>query len=200
MFGYNTGHLSKIGFNYRENTQHFGMKKKTLDHLDAYDQKVEAFMAMLEAYSNEDLNRVPSNGGWTPLQCMHHLIAVEELGLKYAQKKLHHDPNPEKVGLKNKFRSVLLQLYLRLPFAFKAPPLVSGEALPHPSTLAETADRWRVVRQDWKNFLENLPDELSDKAVFKHPRAGRMGWVDLISFFQTHFERHREQAKRGLRG
>lgn len=171
-------------------------RDQILDHWRRYEEQVEAFMNALEPFSDEVLNAVPADGGWSALQALHHLIVIEELGLKYTQKKLQHDPNPENIGMSHRMRSMLLQIYLRLPFAFKAPPVVSGEALPEHSTRADTAARWRQIRGDWRQFFEQLPEELLDKAVFKHPRAGRMGWLDLIAFYQTHFERHRKQALR----
>ncbi len=173
-------------------------RDQILDKWRRYEEQVDALLNTLEPVSEGDLNAIPAAGGWSALQTLHHLIVTEELGLKYTQKKLHHEPNPENIGLNHRIRSAMLQIYLRLPFAFKAPPVVSGEALPERSTLADTAARWRHIRSAWRQFLEQLPEGLLDKAVFKHPRAGRMGWLDLIAFYQTHFERHRKQALRAV--
>lgn len=188
--------VTTVCFLYQYKQITMNKREQILEKWRRYEEQVNDFLVFLEQFSDEDLNTVPANGGWTALQALHHLMVIEDLGLKYTQKKLQHEPNPENIGLSHRLRSAMLQIYLRLPFAFKAPPVVSGDALPAQSTLAETAERWRQIRSAWRHFLEQLPEELLGKAVFKHPRAGRMGWLDLIAFYMTHFERHSKQALR----
>ena len=64
-----------------------------------YDAQVSAFMDQLAAYSDEQLNTKPADGGWSPIQVLHHLLLVEEGTLAYVRKKLSFNPTLEKTGL-----------------------------------------------------------------------------------------------------
>jgi hypothetical protein len=46
--------------------------------------------------------------------------------------------------------------------------------------------------------LENLSAEYQDKAIYKHPFAGRLGWPETLAFFTMHLERHTGQIRRTL--
>ena len=174
------------------------MRQKILDSNTKYNDNVSALLHKLSEYSEEMLNRTPENGGWSAIQTAWHLLLVEELSLKYTQKKLHYGGTFEKVGFLVYWRSFLLQLFLVLPFKFKAPANSSGESLPAHSTLSELGERWAKARMDWANLLTQLPDDLLNKSVYKHPRVGRIGWLQMLSFFSTHFDRHLKQIRKAL--
>lgn len=129
---------------------------------------------------------------------MHHLILTEELSLQYVRKKLSFDPKLEKVDFSTMIKQLLLRFYLNVPIKFKAPDAVGDQSLPGFTTLADTRSRWMKVRQEWTQFLEQMPAELEDKAVYKHPLAGRLGWTGMLAFFQYHLERHEKQIRRTM--
>jgi uncharacterized protein YdaU (DUF1376 family) len=97
-------------------------------------------------------------------------------------------------------RGFFLWLYLSAPLKFKAPPNVADDKLPNYATFADTNTRWQKIRADWTDFFEKMPEELADKAVYRHPRAARLGWNQMMSFFETHFARHSKQIRRALKG
>jgi hypothetical protein len=88
---------------------------------------------------------------------------------------------------------LLLALYL--PLKFKAPKSTIDH-LPEYIALDELQTRWNKSRAAWNSFLKEMPENLLDKAVFKHPRAGRIGWGHTFKFFQVHFDRHLKQIAR----
>ena len=175
------------------------MKAKILQSNAKYGAKVDHLLLHLSKIPEEILNRCPANGGWSAAQTAWHLIMVEELSFKYVQKKLGFGGSFEKVGLDGHWRSFWLKIALYLPIKFKA-PATSGDNLPDKSSYAEISEHWKKTRETWTDFLENLPVELEDKTVYKHPRAGRLGWIQMLSFFEEHFGRHQRQIDRALIG
>lgn len=176
------------------------MTKSSLLARDArYGQKVNELLAEMEPLPDETLNRRPVNGGWSAIQTMHHLILTEELSMAYVKKKLSFNPDLEPMGFGARWRGFLLWLYLNTPFKFKAPKNVAEEQLPECSSLAETRARWQKARTEWAAFFAAMPDDMEKKAIYKHPRAGRLGWPQMMAFFETHFARHLKQIRRVLK-
>ncbi len=81
---------------------------------------------------------------------------------------------------------------------FKAPKNVGDDNLPSYATLSDTRARWQKARAGWTDFFNNLPEDMAGKAVYKHPRAGRLGWPQMLAFFETHFDRHVKQVKKAI--
>jgi hypothetical protein len=173
-------------------------KSKILARNARHDQAVEALLAELSRHSDEALNQAPANGGWSAMQTAHHLLLAEQNALQYVRKKLSAPATFERVGLSVRWRSWLLWVAMVSPLKFKAPATVSSENLPAWATLADTRAHWQRIRAEWADFFTKLPDELADKAVFRHPRAGRIGWVQMLAFFEAHFNRHLKQIRRAL--
>lgn len=174
------------------------MNKRLLNRDAIYRNQVEQLLRELEHLDTPVLNMAAIDGGWSAIQIMHHLMLSEELALKYVRKKLSFNPELKKAGFDAYWRDRVLWLYLNLPFKFRAPEAVNEEKLPGFATLAETRDRWLAIRLEWADFLKQLPNDVSDKAVYRHPIAGRLSWSGTLKFFQYHFNRHRKQINRTL--
>lgn len=175
----------------------------TQDQLTRLHQRhvaqVNALLEEIKNYPDEVLNRTPPDGGWSAIQTLTHLILSEESALAYVHKKLGLTQHFERAGLGSKWRSFLLWLALVSPFKFKAPTVVSRENLPAYATRADTQARWQKALEGWSVFFASLPPSLLDKAVFKHPKAGKIGWDDMLGFFTTHCARHHQQIRRAVR-
>ncbi|MFN0214807.1 MAG: DinB family protein [Saprospiraceae bacterium] len=174
------------------------MKDKILAANTHYGAMVEALLNELKPFDNERLNRKPANGGWSAIQTLHHLMLVEENSMAYLRKKLSFNTPIEKAGIGAWWRSLLLKAVLRIPVKFKAPISAGNERIPEQDTLEEVQLRWNKIRNEWQVFFEELPDELLEKAVYRHPRAGRLSWLQMLNFFNAHFKRHREQVRRAI--
>jgi len=154
---------------------------------------VQALLQELAVYDNNRLNQKPADGGWSAIQTMHHLILSEEYSMSYIRKKMGFTTEFEDNNWSARMRSLLLWASLASPFKFKAPAAISTEKLPGYATLAETRQRWEQARMDWESFFE-----LTNKLVYKHPRAGKITFMQMLWFFETHFQRHRKQIYRGV--
>ena len=174
------------------------MKEKILAANKRYAAQVDALLNELALLGDERLNRRPADGGWSAMQTLYHLILVDENSLAYLHKKLSFNPQMEKAGLGAWARGIMLHAFLRAPFKFKAPKSAGNENIPETGNFAEILARWQKIRLEWMNFFQGMPVEILDKAVYKHPRAGRLGWLQMIYFFGSHFERHRRQIRRAI--
>jgi hypothetical protein len=166
--------------------------------LETLEQERRELFDLLQVRGDEELNRAPGPGKWSAIQVMHHLIISEELSLKYVRKKLSFKPELQKAGFSERFRRMLLKIYLGLPFKFKAPKGVNDDALPAHVSFSETARRWDAIRLDLAGFLEGVSQDLFDKELYKHPAAGKMTLHGMLDFYLAHFRRHREQIIRTL--
>jgi uncharacterized damage-inducible protein DinB len=174
-------------------------KQKILHALQNHGRQVDRLLHRLEGIDDGRLNRRPAEGGWSALQTLHHLLLAEALSLHYVQKKLVYATDLEPSGWRHRFRSMLVTMSLRSPLRFRAPATISAENLPEQSTLGEVREQWQVVRTDWTRFLQDLPDDVLQKAVYRHPRAGRLTWAGMLAFFRAHLSRHTRQIERALR-
>lgn len=174
------------------------MKPSIISRNKRYTQNVQALLQALSKYDDDTLNRIPADGGWSAIQTMHHLILSEEYSMNYIRKKMGFTSEFEPKNASSRMRSFLLWASLRSPIKFKAPPAISKEFLPEYVTLADTSSRWMAARKTWEDFFDQMPDKLSNRLVYKHPRAGKITFMQMLNFFETHFGRHKKQVYRSL--
>lgn len=175
------------------------MDQKTKQILDRIDHKLDQLISDLEQRPAEELGKEPHPGAWSPLQVLYHLMLSEKLSLGYIQKKLSYDPELPKIDWKARMRSRVLDTYLRGPLKRKAPDQVNETNFPDDLSLAQIAGEWRTFRQGMRSYFEGLEPELFSRQVYKHPFAGRMSLSAMLSFFDSHFDRHHKQIQRALK-
>lgn len=173
-------------------------KESILQKYAAYRRCVEALLGLMEPYDDERLNRAPAPGRWSAIQVAHHLLLVEALALRYVEKKLSFQPDLRRATFREWRNLLVLQVYLHTPLKFRAPDAVGEQHLPAFATLADTRQQWEALGAAWETFLEKMPEDLCDKAVFRHPMAGRLSWGGTFAFFKAHLKRHRWQLLRAL--
>lgn len=167
--------------------------------LQAVNSLMEALYERLKTYNNEQLNRRPGPQQWSVLQVMHHLIQAETLSERYVRKKLSFNPELKPAGLAGALRLFLVRINFVLPFKYKAPKGVGDDVLPETSTLEETIQQWRLQRQSLRELLDSLPEGYHNKALYKHPLAGKLSLVQMLDFFEFHIQRHLGQIERTLK-
>ena len=169
------------------------LDKITERHLRELDAELQALMTRLGELDDDLLNRSPDADTWSVIQVMHHLILAEGKSMQYVRKKMHYTDKFKPADLGSRFRTALVCGVLRSPIKRKAPAGVSGEHLPEYATLADTAATWRAQRDELTAFFRQLPDDIWDKQVYKHPFGGRMTLAQMLEFFRAHFATHRRQ-------
>jgi|AntRauTorckE5430_2_1112549.scaffolds.fasta_scaffold01753_3 uncharacterized damage-inducible protein DinB len=174
-------------------------KAATLAKLDQIDQKLHQLLTQLEKHPDLVLNQPPSDGGWSVLQVLHHLIIAEYASLGYVKRKISFDPKLENAGFRAAWRLFLVNFYFWLPIKIKAPKGVDRSALPDTSDLSTTVAQWRTQRKELRQYLQELPDTWFNKELYKHPAAGKMSLRQMLQFFGSHVKRHKSQINRVLK-
>lgn len=176
------------------------MKKvNILKKIDKLDKHLETLLKDLEQYRDADLLKSPAPGAWSPIQVLQHLILSEAGSLKYLRKKISGGLQdiPRATWI-TEARMTLLRVFMALPLKIKAPRAIAEESFPEVATLQEVAEEYRKIRQEMRDFLENLPDEAFPLEIFRHPRVGKISLEGLVTFFMLHFKRHERQIRRQL--
>ena len=180
----------------------FHMKSTGKAHIHAwflqYSQKVDALLNELHRFNTPQLQHKPSVHSWSAIQTLLHLVLVEEQSLAYIHKKLSFNPKLEDTGLFSSLKGLLLWLLLTSPIKFKAPQMSSHQNIPNDITLDQIRNRWEQSQKSWQDFIAQMPENLIKKAVYRHPRAGRIGWQTTFYFFRIHLKRHRKQIFRAI--
>ncbi len=157
--------------------------------------RTQSILTKLADYSDEVLSIPPDPGVWSVKQVLTHVMMSERLALQYVRKKLSFQPDLKKSGLMAASRFLLLKLSQYLPIRFKAPKGLQTEDLPVFSSLAELRTQWHTDRNKLHQFFAEADDSLLSKEVFRHPIAGRMSLIQMVSFFSIHLQRHVEQIE-----
>lgn len=155
--------------------------------------------ALLDGLTGQDearLRRPGPDGGWSILQILGHVALAEQLTLAYLHKKMQDPAAIPRAGAASFWRLALLKVALRSPLRAKAP-----ERVAHPeaeTTLAAIQANWDGVRQGWQELVEGFPPSLADRAVYRHPRVGRLSLAHTIDSLREHLVHHRRQIRRRL--
>lgn len=164
--------------------------------IDELEQQRTDLVARLSKLDSEVLNRTPSAGGWSAVQVLFHVIEAERLSLQYLVKKTQQPELIAKSGPWAFLKSRALGLFLRMPFKVSAPARTAD--VPERSELSALTRDWEEVRSGWKGFLRDFPAEHAGRAVYKHPRAGRLNLEQTLRFLIDHLRRHIGQIERVL--
>ena len=172
------------------------MKQTVYQSFQQLEFKKKLLLDEVSGLPIERLCQKASDGDWSTIQIINHLILSEQGTVAYMQKKLLQKDQLQKAGWKSKWRILVLKIALVLPIKYKAP-----KVLPDPSNdsgIEDCCQRWDSVRIQLNELLNNLPEPVFKMELFKHPVAGRMNINQAISFMTAHLARHHQQIRRIL--
>ena len=161
------------------------------------ERATERLLASAEALGADGAT-APAPGQWSATQVVHHLLFIEGNIIEYVQKKLLADERLPSVGLLTRLRARLVRLLLRLPgLRFKAPrgvaTLTNAGAVP---TLPELRQTWEASRRQLERLLNEFPGRQLNRAIFPHPRSGRITIYQVMEFLLDHLLHHQQQLGR----
>jgi hypothetical protein len=168
--------------------------KRRLEQLEATRAEV---VARIEPFERERLNRPRADGGWSALQVLHHVILVESGTLRYISKKMRAGTSLPRAGFVSRLRRLALQVALVSPLRFRAPGVVAE--VPDEIEPADLLTSWDETRGRWRKLVDEFPEEILDRVVFRHGWVGLMGLHDTLDFLQGHLDHHMRQVERRLR-
>jgi uncharacterized damage-inducible protein DinB len=133
------------------------------------------------------------NRKWSVSQILSHLITAERLSLLYMKKKSLGKKEVDDSGVWEEIKFLILKISQRLPFKYKAPPVLNEE--PKSLSFEAIVKQWQLVRKDFSQFADTLEEEDLKKKIYKHPFAGRLNVMHAIAFFREHANHHLPQIK-----
>lgn len=161
------------------------------------ERATQRLLASVEALG-PDATRAPGPGQWAGTQVVHHLLLIENGIAGYVQKKLLAAEQLPKAGWLVRGRALLVRLLLRLPGArFRAPrgvaELTHGAPVP---ALPALAAEWAATRRRIEQLLNEYPGRFLSRAVYPHPRSGRLTIYQVLDFLLDHLLHHQQQVNR----
>ncbi len=175
------------------------MDKQTEQKLGKMDKKLVQLFEDLKDYSDTTLNKPPSEGTWSVLDTMQHLLLTEQSALNSIQREIDKNTAFSDSGFGDTARAIALRTALSLPIKFKAPFYINKDAFVENPTFWEVVKDWKNERIRLKQFCKDIPSELMQKSIYKHPVGGLLNMQGVLSFFDTHFDRHHKQIRRTLK-
>lgn len=160
------------------------------------EQQREEFCAWIEKASPAVQHQKPAPDQWSAAQVLYHLAKVDQQVVTGLEKKLSTGKALRPVRFATKVRSLLLNMFLKLPLKFKAPPAV--REVPEQVSLTNVMQEWKETREKLHRILTAYPTQQLRKEVFFHPRAGMLTMPQTLAFLVEHTEHHRRQMKRLL--
>ena len=152
---------------------------------------------LLESVSGVDetrLNEPPAEAKWSIAQILSHLLQSEDLALRYLNKKSQAGAGMEKVRLASWWRLTALVVALRSPLRVRAPAVVA--TVPEHRGLDDLLEQRKGLLEGWRAFIAGYPDELRDRACYRHPYAGRLSLDQCLITLQEHLRHHTKQVAR----
>ena len=145
--------------------------------------------------SHTQQNFKPAPESWSILQVVNHLLYAETNVVKYMLKKIQGISTVEKAGVQAKFRSLLLNTFLKSPLKFKAPK-AAMPAQEEVHIFENLLKQWNETRAEFGKILDQLNPADAEKLLFKHPISGKFNIYQTMSFMQEHIAHHIKQISR----
>ncbi|RZK20457.1 MAG: DinB family protein [Hymenobacter sp.] len=166
--------------------------------IEQLDRATEQALASAEALGPRAYV-APVPGQWAAAQVIHHLLTAEQKIANALQQSLLTNSDSWRLGtLKNRLRSVVLRLALRLPgLKFKVPPTLPAPPPPEDiEPLPELRKRWNSIRRQLEQILHAFPGDKLNHTVFRHPRAGWLTVGQTVASILDHTLHHQQQLNR----
>jgi hypothetical protein len=155
------------------------------------DQKA-VLVDKVQNLDNQQINSKANGDGWTLGQVYYHLFLVEEGTFRYMADKVKEIAAIDKAGFKSQWRSLLLKVFLAMPWKYKAPSRVS-DSIPDEVDIKRVIEDWTQVRDKFHLLLSAQDDQYLSKKIFKHPRIGYINFYQTLEFIKAHHQHHFRQ-------
>lgn len=167
-------------------------KQPILEKIEKLNKETENIYSSLEGLNEEDLKN--TSCGWSIIQVFSHLNMAEWASVLYMKKKMNAGDKMPSFSTMSRVRYSFTRGLLQSSLKWKAPSVVSKPNGNY--TLEQIKEEWANTRKMTKEYVEEYPEELINKAVYKHPFAGRLDLAGAIDSFIYHQRHHVHQIKR----
>ena len=164
---------------------------------DKLEQQRSQLLQSVRAVSHGQLIRYPK-GKWSIAHILSHLVASEQLSVRYLHKKFQGINELDRTGIADELKILVLKISQRLPLKFRAPKVVVDNTHVYQS-LQEIEEAWSKTRDDLKTLLGQFEEDHLNRKVYKHPIAGKFNIKQTLLFFREHIIHHTPQIKKLLK-
>lgn len=144
----------------------------------------------IEGLTDEQFNKTPTNGGWSPKQIFEHLVRMETVIGTNIARELKNPESP-------KARKKPIQLTTSRLIKVEAPGYTE------PSDEFKSKQEMKKEIHDSRLFLldvyESSNKELFKNKSFKHPIFGQVPLIQWFPFVGLHEKRHLKQLKKTIK-
>ncbi|MEP5611075.1 MAG: DinB family protein [Cyclobacteriaceae bacterium] len=168
------------------------MKKEIEKRLLLLARETEVIFAELESFEDDLLRK--KGRGWSIIQVLSHLDMAESLSLEYMKKKVKAGSKMSKVNVVNSLRKWVTCGFLQTGLKWKAPAYISNPNGDY--SLDEMKSKWMKTRSNIRKYVEDYPEELLNRGVYRHPMAGRLSLIQAVDSFIYHQRHHVHQINR----
>lgn len=173
------------------------MSASLLKKYDEIEKIKDRLLQKVKDLSPEKLNHSPAEGQWSPGQILFHVYYSESGTIKVIAKNLAGNKVTLRADITGWIRNVLLIVLLRSPIKFKAPAVASK--VPDSISQEELKNLFGKNNTEFRKILDELPKELEDKFIFKHPAGGLFTISQTLNFVREHYLHHEAQLNRLLK-
>ena len=162
--------------------------QQNLDVLEVLRESATDFARAVEDARACDSSAVPAADCWSVLQCVEHVVAVEELffdklhGAERTREEVRDAEREASLGARVTDRSTKVV----------APEWV--QPVGRYATLDEAAAQFHEARQRTIRYAEDHLRELHTLSM-DHPRFGKLNGVEVLLLMAGHAKRHAEQVR-----
>ncbi len=158
------------------------------------ESKTQELIDSLNNIPLETLNYRPGQDKWSIIQIIFHLVKTERITEVAISNSVKHSENLREAGFKESISSTILNLALKSPLKIKAPALLIK--IPETYDLNELIKKWKTVRENLFEILNDFPVNLINKNVFEHPYSSKMNISQTLDFLRLHLCHHLKQVEK----
>ena len=170
------------------------MEQSRLERWNELEAAKNAAISILSTSTEAQRIYKPSAESWSMIQVIQHILFSEGGTLGYMVKKTSSGWEVlDRVGEEQIANGSLLVNRLASGEKYKAPAV-----LPEPDgeeSLESLEKRWNSLREQYAQFLNQLPIEFDDRLVFKQPAAGMLTLHYALDFLTEHIKHHLPQLE-----
>lgn len=175
-------------------TSHMNSRLQSL--FDTIETQRHTLLSSLRNLPSEKLNTHRPHK-WSINQIIAHLIAAEQLSVRYINKKMLGIDQTANTGFYGELKMLLLQISQRVPLKYKAPRKVI-ESTSNETDILKLIEQWDNVRADFKDLLNKIEDHQIKRGIYRHIRVGMINIQHAVKFFGEHVHHHTPQIKKQL--
>ena len=165
--------------------------------LDDLDATREAFLARVDALTDDQRAFRPAPGTWSPVEIAEHVWRVEAGLARGLDKQVQagndrRDLGPRRPGGMDRLTAAMQGGEARMRMPERAAPYIA----PQGASWDEVRAGWRATGDEWRRVVATVPDGLADVGVLSHPLAGPLTPAEGARFAALHAEHHGHQLDR----